>query len=862
MKKIYSILFIIMFSVFNAQIVNIPDPNLKAKLLTYGSTYDSAGTIINVDTNGDGEIQISEAQMVSKIILYMDNTITNLSGLEFFPLLIELEVSNPNLPTSTLIFSNYPSLQKLKILGGTVYNVNVENINSLFSVNTVLAGNSFNIQNTSVQEIDIYGNISSANITSSPNLKKLALSGTSINSLDISNLPLLEEVKVINNVSLSNINFTADNALKKVSVANNHLSSMTIPNPSIVSQLDIVGNLFQTFDAIPYTGLTNFAANQNQITNLDFSSNPLLNELSLSNNALTSLIFNNNTHLEYLYVANNQLQNLSFNQLPALKSFQCANNLFTDLDFTQNFQLLSFDCSNNPNLLTLLMKNGKDNYSGPASGFSFSNTPMLKYICIDPSEIYMLNALLTQYNQLNVVVNSYCTFTPGGVYYTIQGVTRYDLNGNSCDNNDPTKSFQKFNVFDMSSGQSTAISNISGSYFLPVSAGNTSITPILENPSYFSVTPPSVTVSFPNQVSPLNQNFCLTANGTHNDLEISIIPITTARPGFDSKYKIVYKNKGTTTQSGTLVYNFNANLMNLLNSTITPNSQSPGILSWNFANLLPFETKEITATFKLNTPTQTPPLNGGDVLHYTAQINGATDDTPTDNIFTLNQTVVNSFDPNDKTCLEGSSITQAKVGDYVHYLIRFENTGTANAKNIVVKDEIDTSKFDISSLVSLNGSHNFVTRITSPNIVEFIFENIQLPFDDANNDGYVSFKIKTKSNLFIGDSFSNTAKIYFDYNAPIITNTSTTTVQNTLGISEINDDNAQFSIYPNPVKDVLFIKSKEKIIKAEIYDNVGRILSSASVTDNSITISELTRGNYILKLFTKDKSIIQKFIKN
>ncbi|MBT2623349.1 T9SS type A sorting domain-containing protein [Chryseobacterium sp. ISL-6] len=405
------------------------------------------------------------------------------------------------------------------------------------------------------------------------------------------------------------------------------------------------------------------------------------------------------------------------------------------------------------------------------------------------------------------------------------------------------------------------IANNSGNYSIPVQAGSHTITPVLENPTYFNISPISVTANFPAQASPLTQNFCMTANGTHNDLEVVIIPVTAAAPGFDTKYKIIYKNKGTTTQSGTLIYNFNDDLMNYLNSTIAPNSQSTGILSWNFTNLLPFETKEIIVTFKLNTPTQIPALNGGDILHYTAQVNAATDDTPVDNTFTLNQTVVNSLDPNDKTCLEGTSITQAKVGDYVHYLIRFENTGTANAHNIVVKDEIDATKFDISSLVSLHGSHNFVTRVNS-NVVEFIFENIQLPFDDANNDGYISFKIKTKANLIIGDSFSNTAKIYFDYNAPIITNTSTTSVLNTLGTSETNNDKIQFSIYPNPVKDVLFIKSKENIIKAEIYDVAGRILSSVSVTDNSINTSELTKGNYIIKLFTKDKSIMQKFIKN
>ncbi|KGO91091.1 DUF7619 domain-containing protein, partial [Flavobacterium enshiense] len=162
--------------------------------------------------------------------------------------------------------------------------------------------------------------------------------------------------------------------------------------------------------------------------------------------------------------------------------------------------------------------------------------------------------------------------------------------------------------------------------------------------------------------------------------------------------------------------------------------------------------------------------NDGDILHYTTAVtSAATDEMPNDNTFVFHQRVVNSYDPNDKTCIQGTTIAQSQVGKYVHYMIRFENTGTFPAQNIVVKDMIDTNKFDINSLVPLKGSHPFVTNITSGNKVEFIFENINLPFDDANNDGYVAFKIKTKPSLVVGNTFSNSASIYFDYNFPIVT---------------------------------------------------------------------------------------------
>ena len=183
-----------------------------------------------------------------------------------------------------------------------------------------------------------------------------------------------------------------------------------------------------------------------------------------------------------------------------------------------------------------------------------------------------------------------------------------------------------------------------------------------------------------------------------------------------------------------------------------------------------------------------------------------TDESTFDNTYKFYQTVVNSFDPNDKTCLQGSTISVSQVGDYVHYVIRFENNGTAPAQTVRVTDAIDVSKYEISSLTPIAGSHFFTTRIANDNLVEFLFENINLPFSDATSDGFVTFKIKTKSSLVIGDSFSNSASLYFDYNAPIITNTTTIVVQ-TLGTSEFASQ--AISIYPNPARDILHIKTLE-----------------------------------------------------
>ncbi|ANF49648.1 hypothetical protein A0O34_03410 [Chryseobacterium glaciei] len=808
MKKIYLIVFMILFSGLKAQIVNIPDIHFKNVLLT--TTYPVAMGIngyIDIDSNNDGEIQKSEADKV-----------------------LEIHVNMP--------MSWNPIMNEISAIA-------------------------------SLQGIKEFVNLRSVYISGLP----------SLSSIDLSNLTDLYNIIIEDNNTLTSINVQGCTSLTDVRASNMNLSSLLLQNCTQLKRLNCSNAKLQTLDVSSNTLLESLNASTNQLTTIDLSGLTALYDGYLTWNNLTSITFNNNTALIWLNLINNKLPSISFAQAPNIKllslsinkftnldvsgltqlqGIDCAYNLLTSLDLSHNTKIQNFSCDYNPNLQSLFIKNGINNFT-QNSPSSLSNNPSLAFICADDFEI--LNATNLLPANTNCVVNSYCSFTPGGTFYTVEGNTKYDSNNNGCDTNDPNKAFQKFNITNGSISGSV-IANNSGNYSIPLQAGTHTITPILENPTYFNFSPTSIIANFPTQTSPFNQNFCMSANGSHNDLEVLIFPIAAAVPGFDAKYKIIYKNKGTTTQSGAFAFNYNDDLMNYLNSTVSPNSQSTGVLNWNFTNLLPFETREITVTFTLNTPTQTPALNGGDILHYTAQINAGTDETPLDNTFTLNQTVVNSFDPNDKTCLEGASITQAQVRDYVHYLIRFENNGTANAQNIVVKDVIDTSKFDISSLVSLNGSHNFVTRITNPNTVEFIFENIQLPFNNANNDGYISFKIKTKSTLNLGDSFSNKANIYFDYNHPIITNNYTTTVQNVLATSEINNDKTQFSIYPNPVKDVLFIKSKEKIVKAEIYDVAGRILNSASVTDNSVNVSELSKGNYIIKLSTKDKTMTQKFIKN
>jgi len=449
-----------------------------------------------------------------------------------------------------------------------------------------------------------------------------------------------------------------------------------------------------------------------------------------------------------------------------------------------------------------------------------------------------------------------------GYTYTIQGNVRYDSDNNGCSASDANVPNQKL-TFINGGITGNLIANETGFYsYYDVNAGNNTFSPVLENPSYFTVTPPTASVVLSTTNTLFVQDFCIAPNGTHNDLEVSLIPNLPARPGFDATYKIQFKNKGTVIQNGSVSLNFDNSVMDLISAAPPVNSQGTNTLNWSFTNLLPLEKRAIYIRMNINSPSEIPAVNVGNGLLFSAIVNGATDETPTDNTSNLNQTVVGSYDPNDKTCVEGANLPIGEVGKYLHYVIRFENTGTANAEFVVVRDIIDTSKFEINTLTPLSGSHPFTTKITNTNKVEFIFENINLPFDDANNDGFVAFKIKTKPTLTVGTDINNTANIYFDYNLPITTNTYTTTVFNPLSSNDFEFSNV-FSLSPVPTKYILTITTKQAVVisSVSIYNTLGQLVQTVTNPNETIDVSGLISGTYFIMITSDKGTASAKFLK-
>ncbi|HEX8562173.1 MAG TPA: T9SS type A sorting domain-containing protein [Flavobacterium sp.] len=923
MKKFY-LLLALASAALNAQNVNIPDANFKSRLLAASpsnqTAKDLSGNYFKIDANNDGEIQVTEAANVSYLFVPSFPYISSLEGILSFTNievlwcgvndLTELNLNGLTHLTElvcgyndlvTLDLTGVPALQTLRCDNNQLTSLNISGLSNLqtviCSINNIASLNAGNL--SSLETLECHDNqMTALNVTGSTNLQYLKCEANNLPALNVSGLTNLIELRCSTN-QLTSIDVSGLTSLmtlicsynpiatlsvtnlpnfKYLYCSNNQLTSLELTNLPVLRVLQCDNNLLTSLsvNALSTLYILNFEANQ--INNIDFEGLHLLNDLNCASNGMTSLDVTSLQDLQTLDCRSNSLTTLDISNMATIGYVNCTYNMLTQIDFdgspglynlrfnnnnlsgtldVSNFPGVSQLYCDNNDLTAILAKNGTP------TNMSFSGNPNLEYLCVDDSEVVQVQNLIAGYGYDNCHVNSYCTFVPGGTFYTISGVNRYDENSNGCDASDmPFANLKLLHSNGTASG--TLICDESGDYHLDLQAGSYTLSPVIENSAWFSVSPASSSVSFPATPSPSNNSFCIAPNGIHPDLDITILPMGSTIPGFVSEFKVVYKNKGTTTQSGTINFSFEDAVLDFQEASPATATQTTGNLVWNFTNLHPFSNGEITVQLHANTPMDTPPLNNDDILYFTAAISSsATDETPSDNVFNLNQTVVNSYDPNDKTCLEGATISPSSVGQFVHYLIRFENNGTANAQNIVVKDVIDANKYDVASLMPVSGSHAFSTRISEGSRVEFIFENINLPFDNANNDGYIAFKIKTKPTLVLNDSFSNTASIYFDYNFPIVTNTATTTVT-TLSDSDF-DFGSFLTVYPNPANGMLNISKAAgiSVSSVNIYNTLGQqLIVIPNATDiSAVDVSSLQLGTYFLKVVSDKGSSSIKFIK-
>ncbi|MGV3696677.1 FG-GAP-like repeat-containing protein [Flavobacterium sp.] len=441
----------------------------------------------------------------------------------------------------------------------------------------------------------------------------------------------------------------------------------------------------------------------------------------------------------------------------------------------------------------------------------------------------------------------------------IVGTVKLDLNQNGCDASD--NGMQNVRIVTQGANENYAtFTNNTGYYqFYIPGPGNYTTAVASTLPNYFSASPASHTNNFTGIGSIQTSNFCVAASQTINDLEVSIYPTSEARPGFPATYAICYKNRGTTVLSGNVKLQFDASKLTFTSAIPAVNSQITGELSFIFSSLAPSESRMIRVNFNVAT---IPTVNIGNVLNFTATVNPIIGDaTPENNVASLGQTVIGSYDPNDIAVLEGERIFLSEIDEYLHYRIRFQNTGTASAVNVVVTNTLDNG-LDWNSLEIDGVSHNHYVSIRNGNQVSFVFNGIYLPdstSNEAGSQGFICYKIKPKSTSVVGNVFYNDAHIYFDFNPAIDTNVVSTEVTNSLAAPD--HQSFAVSVYPNPTNGRVQVTSNLQIKAISLLNVYGqRITDSTNLEE--IDLTNLSNGIYFIRLTEESgRSVTKKIIK-
>jgi len=210
---------------------------------------------------------------------------------------------------------------------------------------------------------------------------------------------------------------------------------------------------------------------------------------------------------------------------------------------------------------------------------------------------------------------------------------------------------------------------------------------------------------------------------------------------------------------------------------LPPSSISGNTLTWNIAD---FGTVDIGSAFAMIFYTDSS-AQLHDHVCFSAQVTPVVgDNNPANNNLYYCDEVLVAYDPNEKTVYpQGNIDTTVK---WLTYTIHFQNTGTAPARHVKVTDTLD-SHLDPHSFQLLNYSHRNITQIGSDGTVVFNFPNINLPDSGTSQSaskGYVQYRIRMKDGLNYGTYIRNTANIYFDFNSPVVTNTTVDHLQSSI----------------------------------------------------------------------------------
>jgi uncharacterized repeat protein (TIGR01451 family) len=572
--------------------------------------------------------------------------------------------------------------------------------------------------------------------------------------------------------------------------------------------------------------------------------------LSCGNNQLSSLPTLPDS-LVTLYCSQNQLTSLPV--LPNnLKELGCSSNQLNSLPQTPGLMNLFSIANNNISCLVNLPY-----VSNPANG-SIANNPLT---CVPNQTNYSLGLPLCLDNDpLNNPNNCAGVNITGNVYTDMNG----DCNANISDlqtENIPV------NLFDNQNNLLASSYTFNGVY---------SFTSLQPDTFYVKIDSSAVPLTMAcgqvnNAIAILNSsnqtlsgiNFPVVCNSNY-DLKVqSIIPQGAIFPGQQHVINTNITNNeiwynidcNSSSYTGTVVINVTGPVtyVSPAANALTPqvNGNTFTYNTTNFNNLNP---NSLGLIFVTDTTAQA----GNQICIHVEAFSNPLDVNNTNNSLDFCYNVINSYDPNMKEVYPVNVLPY--FNDWFTYTIHFQNTGNAPAFNIRLTDTLDT-QLDLSTFEIVGYSHPAIVNLNG-NVLNVRFNNIMLP--DSSSDflgsmGYFQYRIKPFSSILNGSEVKNTAHIYFDYNPPIITNTTVNhfNFDLTIGTEKLISNELNFDILPNPSSGIFIIKDNKYVNTIEVFNLMGELMVKEG-NSKQINLQALPNGIYLVRI---NRQFIRKLVK-
>ncbi|MBI1193012.1 MAG: T9SS type A sorting domain-containing protein [Bacteroidetes bacterium] len=234
------------------------------------------------------------------------------------------------------------------------------------------------------------------------------------------------------------------------------------------------------------------------------------------------------------------------------------------------------------------------------------------------------------------------------------------------------------------------------------------------------------------------------------------------------------------------------------------------------------------------------------------------DYTPLDNVDTFAAFPVWSWDPNDKLVKpegSGEAHVVAPTTAWLHYTVRFQNTGSDTAFFVRLDDPIEAN-LDLASFQMLGASHDYQLQLVNNRMLRWTFPGIRLPDSTANveqSQGFVSFRLRPQTDLPNNTRLENAAAIYFDFDPAVHTNTDFVTLwEPALGTEALPPAaDGGLTIRPNPASDLvqIFLDAgyEGQTLQLQLLDLTGKTLVQQTQRPPcTLDVSMLPAGLYLL----------------